>query len=197
MKENLLSEYIYTTWCKVCHENFTIIKGETTSPDVLNMKDIVSDYSEKYPQYQIKNIIDLIDYKESITDDEELIIQFSKQETKPFSQYFVTSEFPFGWSNKDKSIYFYFKEIFKRIPQDYPHDWMKFTIKKENYSIDFTIEDNYFSDNDGRLKSTMLDCFDFNLISYHEKIKKIDFEEYLLNPSQFSFEINSNGFFIV
>lgn len=176
-------------------ENFLIVKGETTYSEVLSINKISVEFSEKYPEYSVKNTIDLIDYKEKIEPTKSINLFFSKHSRFDFPQYFSLSDFPFGDSTIDKSIYFYFKSIFEKIPSSYPFDWIEFRIKKMNgFSMDFEIVDNYHSDHDGSLKSAILDSFDFNLEIFDSQIKKVDFETYILNPLDESIKVESKEF---
>lgn len=202
-KENLFAEFLLKkfqenseTKLQVCScDNFSVIKGETTSSDVLSVNKIAEEFSEKYPEHAIKNTIDLIDYKEKLEPSESLNLCFRKHNIFEHTQYFSFSDFPFGNSTIDRTIYFYFKSIFEKIPPTYPFDWIEFRIKKlEKFNLDFEIVDNYNSDYGGSLKSSILDSFDFNLERLNSVIKKMDLETYVLNPLNNNIEIDSKDF---
>lgn len=201
-KENLFAEFLLKKFAEesetnlqVCTcENFSIIKGYTTSPDVLPINKIIDEFNEKYPDHTFKNTIDLIDYKDSLETKETISFTFSHKFPELHSTFFSVSDFPFGCSSFDKTLYFYFKCIFEKIPTEYPFDWINFKITKiDKFNIDFEISDNYDSDSDGKLKSLILDSFDFNLEKFYLDLKKMDLENYILNTSEFDLRINSEN----
>lgn len=201
-KENLFAEFLLKkfnegseTNLQICTcENFSIIKGETTSPDVLPINKIVEEFNEKYIEHTFRNTIDLIDYKDVIETKDTISFTFSHKFPELNSTFFSVSEFPFGCSSFDKTLYFYFKCIFEKIPTEYPFDWINFKITKiDKFNIEFEISDNYHSDSEGKLKSLILDSFDFNLEKFHLDLKKMDLENYILNPNDFDLTINSEN----
>lgn len=197
-KENLFAEFLLKKFAEgsetnlqVCTcENFSIIKGYTTSPDVLPINKIIDEFNEKYPDHTFKNTIDLIDYKDSLETKETISFTFSHKFPELNSNFFSISDFPFGCSTVEKTLYFYFKNIFNKIPSEFPFDWIEFKITIiDKFKIEFDISDNYHSDSDGELKSLILDSFDLNIEKFHLDLKKMDLEKYILNPSKFDLTI--------
>lgn len=171
-------------------ENFVVVKGNTSHDQVLNLVDINKKFEEKYPQFKLKNTIDLISYDQKLKGPKKYNFTFYNTSTlrkrkKENDSFFVTSEFPFGssWS-QGKLIYYYFKFITYNIPPTYPFSWINFDIEvSENGEIDFSIEDNYLNNSNNVLKSAILDCFDFNLNEFEKTAKKMDLESLILNPN--------------
>jgi hypothetical protein len=191
-KLNLLSEFILTkyksndTLLEICDcQNFIVIKGFTTESEVLPLNPVVSEFSQKYEQYPIKSVIDLIEYKTDLSSPKKFTFFFGQKLHKEDSL-FITSDFPYGYSNKQgKLLYFYFKHIVDRIPPTYPFNWIKFDVNVSNKNeIDFTIEDDYLNNNGDILKSSILDSFNFNLVEFESILNKMDLEKYILNPSE-------------
>lgn len=191
-KLNLLAEFILKkyksdqTLIEICDcENFIVVKGFTTEPEVISLSSVVSEFSEKYEQFLISRTIDLIEYKSDFSSPKKFTFFFSKKFNK-CGNLFDFSEFPYGYSNgQGKLLYFYFKHIVDRIPSSYPFTWMKFHVEiLEENKIDFTIEDDYLNNNNNILKSAILDCFDFNLMEFESVLNKMDLEKYILNPSE-------------
>jgi hypothetical protein len=191
-KLNLLAEFILKkyksdqTLIEICDcENFIVVKGFSTEPEVISLSSVVSEFSEKYEQFSINRTIDLIEYKSDLSSPKKFTFFFSKEYNNS-SNLFNFSQFPYGYSNgQGKLLYFYFKHIVDRIPSSYPFTWIKFNVQisKEN-EIDFTVEDDYLNNNNNVLKSAILDCFDFNLIEFESILNKMDLEKYILNPSE-------------
>jgi hypothetical protein len=191
-KLNLLAEFILKkyksdqTLLEICDcENFIIVKGFSTEPEVVSLSSVVSEFSEKYEQFSVNRTIDLIEYKSDLSSPKKFTFFFGK-ELNNGSKLFNFSEFPYGYSNgQGKLLYFYFKHIVDRIPSSYPFTWIKFNVLiSEDNKIDFTIEDDYLNNNNNLLKSAILDCFDFNLIEFESILNKMDLEKYILNPSE-------------
>ena len=193
--ENLFSEHIlnnidskYNSKFEVIScDNFTIIKGETDSESLISVQKLSEEFSEKYPEYKIKNTIDLINYKLKLDSTFEYKFTFFKDGVpEPIGlNYFNSSSFPFGYSwGEGKSIYFYFKYITNKIPPSYPFNWITYNIKINDLGkIDFSIEDDYINNEDDVLKSVILDLFDFNIMEFESEAKKMDLEQMILNPS--------------
>lgn len=193
--ENLFAEYIlskiedgYESRLEVCGcQNFVLVKGETESKEILSIQKISEEFSEKYPDFQIKNTIDLIEYKSKIESKSDYKFIFLKESTPSIdiNNYFNVSSFPYGYSfSEGKSIYFYFKYITQNIPTSYPYTWIKYDIKvSETGKVDFTIEDDFINNENDCLKSVILDVFDFNMTEFQSEAKKMDLEQIILNPN--------------
>jgi len=200
--ENLFSEYIlknidskYSSKIEVVNcDNFAIVKGETESETIISIQKLSEEFSEKYPEYKIRNTIDLIDYKSKLSFPFEYKFTFFKDNIPTIneSNYFRTSSFPYGYSwSEGKSLYFYFKHITNKIPTSYPFNWITYDIKiSETGKIDFNISDDYINNQDDVLKSIILDVFDFNITEFESEAKKMDLEQIILNPNYSEFLLN-------
>lgn len=193
--ESLFAEFIlskiekkYNSKIEICScINFTIVKGETESEEILSIQKISEEFSEKNPDFKIKNTIDLLEYKSKLDSNFDYTFTFYKDSIPEIdtSNYFKLSLFPFGYSwNEGKSLYFYFKHITNKIPTSYPFNWITYKIKiSELGKIDFDIEDDYINNQDNVLKSVILDVFNFNISEFEFEAKKMDLEQMILNPS--------------
>lgn len=193
--ENLFSEFIlnninpkFNSKIEVIScENFTIVKGETESETILSLQKLSEDFSEKNPEFKIKNTIDLLSYKSKLTPESNYKFTFFKNSipSQNSLNYFSTSNFPFGYSlGEGKSIYYYFNHITNAIPVSYPFNWITYSITISDVGkIDFEIEDDYINNSDDVLKSAILDVFDFNITKFQDDVKKMDLEQLILNPS--------------
>lgn len=198
----------FDTKIQVCScKNFIIIKGQTSSKEIIKLSDVLNDFNQKYQSFELesKNIIDLIEYNSKIKLDFPISFSFRNDvncslphEDDSFD-FFSTSFFPYGYSfSCYRSEYYYFKNIVYNIPSNYPFNKITFKINKENQKIDFDIEDDYRGFDTDFLKSIILDCFDFDLNKLISELKIHDLDLELLNPSQ-DIEIlkNKNNNFII
>jgi hypothetical protein len=193
--ENLFAEFIlskidekYNSKIEVCScVNFTIVKGETESEEILSIQKISEEFSEKYKDHKIKNTIDLLEYKSKLDSTFEYKFIFYKESfpEKNNINYFKLSSAPFGYSwNEGKSLYFYFKHITNLIPTSYPYTWINYNVLiSETGKVDFTIQDDYINNQDDVLKSAILDAFEFNISEFLVDAKKMDLEQIILNPN--------------
>ena len=195
MKENLFSEFIlnkfdvkYKTRIQVCVcENFTIIKGETESEDVISVKDLTSEFSKEYEEFEIKNTFDLINYKEKVESLTKISLIFSEVPNIENLNYFQVSSFPFGCPIEEKAVFLLFENITQIIPSVYPYNWIKFDVLiDENNQIDFQVFDDYINNENDVLRSAILDSVNLNLEYYVEQLKKLE--------SNFLFEERNNIF---
>lgn len=182
---------------QVCScENFSIVKGETSSKDVLKLNEVLDKFYEKYENLEkkIKNIIDLIEYDKEIKTfaSQEFIFSNSKNSKKILlddNLYFSRSYFPYGFSlNENRSLYYYFKNIVYNIPPTYPFTEIRFQVVLNDNVVDFEIQDDYLSNEDNCLKSPILDAYDFNYKSLETELKGSDLTLELLEED---FEIDA------
>lgn len=100
----------------------------------------------------------------------------------------VTSEFPHGYSlNQGRLIYLYGKHIFYSIPTNYVRSSIVFNLSSEknedgeNIISIFNLEKGV---EDEKLKSAILDVFDFDMSWLSSEMKKVDWSTELTNPLQ-------------
>jgi hypothetical protein len=164
-------------------ENFSVVKGETNSKEILNLNDILEKFYTKYTSLErkVKNIIDLIEYGKEIKNLSKQTFTYSNSKNCRMvikdedDHYFSRSYFPYGFSlNQNRSLYYYFKNIVYNIPTSYPFTKIKFLITIDEEKIDFEIEDDYLNNEDNCLKSSILDSFDFNYKKLELDLKGFD-----------------------
>lgn len=185
--------------------NFYVIKGKTSSKDVLFIPNIISEFNEKFKEYiderKLTHTIDLIEYDSELEEVKELSHLFHNNTPNCSYHYsdvenfeslaekdemIYVSEFPYGHSlNQGRDLYYYGKYIFYNIPSNYPITTLKLTLTKEkdeSGEIKFVVFDEFFKSEDERLQSAILDVFDFNYNSLSNKMKKVDWSLELTNP---------------
>lgn len=226
---NLLSDFILN---KIPHqessiikivdcENFYVIKGKTTSKEVLFIPDIISEFNEKYKEHvdtkKLTHTIDLIEYDSELKEVVEITQTFHNntpncsynwKEVERFDELIekdelvYVSEFPFGYSlSQGRDLYYYGKHIFYSIPSNYPHTSLTLTLSKEKNEEGeqkFIVFDEFFKSEDETLYSAILDVFDFDYNRLSKKMKKVDWSVELTNPlEEYSFLKERNKDFII
>lgn len=169
-------------------ENFIVVKGVTTSKEILDLNLIKEKFIEKFPEnsenLKIGNTIDLIKYGEDVEDVTIASFQFFNSENlelKNCSDDFsinplvYKSSFPFGYSNdQGKSLYFYAKHIAYNLQTKYTWDKITICIPKKDQENDFEIFVDTCQNSNLDLKSAILDAFDFNYLSLDKAISESD-----------------------
>lgn len=207
---NLLSDFILS---KIPHEensiikivdcgNFFVIKGKTSSKEVLFIPNIISEFNEKFNiESKLTHSIDLIEYDVKLDTIDNLEhtyhnntpnCSYHYQDVEDFptldekDEMIYVSTFPHGYSLKQgRLLYYYGKKIFYNIPSNYPFTSLKFYLTKEKNSegeIDFKVFDEFFKSEDETLRSAVLDVFDFDMESLEREIKKVDWSVELTDP---------------
>lgn len=108
------------------------------------------------------------------------------------SQLVLVSEFPHGYSlNQGRLLYYYGKHLFYSVPSTYPYYPLTFnltTLKDEDGENQFSVYSPYLNTDDDRLKSAILDVFDFDMSWLNVEMKKVDWSIELTNPlEEYSF----------
>lgn len=203
-------------------KNFYIIKGQTTSKEILDLPTITSEFSQKFHHLvgdvKMSHTIDLIDYDMNLSLSKELThtfhysencsysegqINLFNQEKESFELDFIckkvtdnelvnNSEFPHGYSlGQGRLLYYYGKHLFYSIPQTYPYVPLTFkltTEKDEDGDNLISIYNPSVGGDDERLRSAILDVFDFDMSWLEKEIKKVDWSIELTNPlEEYSF----------
>lgn len=217
---NLLADFILeklgetdSTQIKVIDvENFLIIKGITSSKEILNLSNVTSEFEKKYSEIlegrKVSKTIDLIKYDFSLVDCTHLTKTFFnttncsynhhqiddfKKKNQTFDYDFISkeiseenlfyvSEFPHGYSLNQGRLLFYFM---KKIFYSLPSNYpfTSLTMTLDTNSEEFIdVFDNFSQCKDEVLKSAILDCVNLNLEKFKSKISKIDYESELLKP---------------
>lgn len=210
---NLLSDYLLSkipssekTIIQIADcNNFFIIKGKTSSKDLLDLPKIIEEYIERFQEYIPEkinpNTIDLIEYDSEINEVDEVSFDFYNTENCSYSHkeisknifnedMIVCSEFPHGYSlDQGRALYYYLKNIVYSIPTNFIFTSLTFKLKKKK-EIELKVYNNFFTDNeeDETLQSAILDCFDFDTSEIENKMKKVEWFQELTNPlSEYDF----------
>ena len=203
-------------------KNFYIIKGQTTSKDILDLQTITSEFSQKFESLigdvKMSHTIDLIDYDVRILPVKEITHTYHFSENCSYSekqidlfnsenesirfdfvcskvtdeQLISTSEFPHGYSlGQGRLLYYYGKHLFYSIPSSYPYNPLTFkltTSKDEEEDNLISVFNPSLSGYDDRLRSALLDVFDFDMTWLESEMKKVDWSIELTNPlEEYSF----------
>jgi hypothetical protein len=96
------------------------------------------------------------------------------------------SEFPHGYSlDQGRLLYYYGKHIFYSIPSLYPYHSLTLKLsplKNEEGDNIFTVFNSSLNIYDEKLRSAILDVFDFDMSWLNTKMKKVDWSVELTNP---------------
>jgi hypothetical protein len=209
--------------------NFFVIKGKTSSDDLLNMGEILDEFKTKInlpDGRKLTHTIDLIEYDVEMSSTENIthtyyntincsyngnqIENFISDNTNSYGDdYFlnvikdntnliVISEFPHGYSlSQGRLFYYYGKYIMYNIPTNYPVVELTMGISKDEEK--FFVYDGFYKNEDNRLRSAILDMFDFDMTWIESELKKVDWTIEVTNPlSEYDFlKKNVKDFLII
>ena len=169
-------------------QNFYVIKGKTSSKTILDLNSVKDEFVKKRnlsdDNKNLFHTIDLIEYDVQLSETEQLCHVFFNttnphfsncqlnEKTEKDNSLILKSNFPHGYSLKSgRDLYYYAKRICYNL-QLYPFwESVKITINRTNNEENFQIFTDCNKEQDLKLRSAILDCFDFN----YNKIGK-DFE---------------------
>jgi hypothetical protein len=177
---------------------FFVVNGLTTSLSILDLNKVrdefVDWFSEVLTDVDIEtiNIIDLIKYGEKIKNIERGWVKVNRslyvEEPEPVSEVSVSSEFPYGHSlNCGRLMVYYSHYIFNHCYSSIGTDEVYFYFTKElDEDDDFKIRviTSKGDKVDHRVKSMILDVFDFNLEEFSSKLTKYDLIHDVLDPNK-------------
>jgi hypothetical protein len=177
---------------------FFVVNGLTTSLSILDLNKVrdefVDWFSEVLTDVDIEtiNIIDLIKYGEKIKNIERGWVKVNRslyvEEPEPVSEVSVSSEFPYGHSlNCGRLMVYYSHYIFNHCYSSIGTDDVYFYFTKElDEDDDFKIRviTSKGDKVDRRVKSMILDVFDFNLEEFSNKLTKYDLIHDVLDPNK-------------
>lgn len=176
--------------------SFMVVNGLTTSETPLDLMDIKLEFIEKFDE-QLKdleygqiNVIDIIKYGQEINPISKVWFKTNKspfvEEPEPISELSISSEFPYGYSlNCGRSAIYYSHYIFNHMFNLMNVDEVMFFYNTDiDESEDFKIKIVSDSKIDKeRIKSLILDVFDFDLTSFEDRIKDYNLIEDILDPN--------------
>lgn len=177
--------------------NFVVITGKSTSKEILDLQLIKEEFFNEYKDYledvgiDHMNIIDIINYG---TDVDHLNCGWVDVNKNLYSESFesptnmiTTSEFPYGHSlNCGRSMFYYSNYIFNHMYSLLGSDNIKFYFTNEinsdeDYNIDLVVNSKI---NTEKIKSLILDVFDFNLDTFSKKIENYNLIDDVLNQDK-------------
>lgn len=149
-------------------ENFMIVKGFTTSDNVVSFSKITPEFiksqKEKYPNLENFNTIDVMSYSCEDKSFEDEIIQYSNRNqeiTNNELSISVSSKFPYGYSeNYLKQTYNHLKEISCKCQPYFKFNRIELTCKltKSDFEITSINSDSYYPSE--KLLSILKDNYD-------------------------------------
>lgn len=169
-------------------ENFIVVKGSTSSKEILDLNQLKEKFLERFQSesenFKIGNTIDLIQYGVDVDGITKASFQFFNStdlkspncaEDFVIPQLIYKSEFPFGYSyNQGKSLYYYAKHIAFNLQTKYNWDKLTICIPKENFEDELEIFVDTCDTSSQDLKSAILDSFEFNYSIFEKKLEKSD-----------------------
>jgi len=163
-------------------ENFFVVKGKTSSTEVLDLNKIKEEFHEKFSKtsekFKIGNTIDLIEYGFELESKEKMTFEFfntidlsSNKCNIPNTSLTFKSEFPFGHSFKmGKNLFYYAKHIAYNLQSKYTWDRLVIEISYKNNEENLKLYLDNCDEPNEELKSSILDCFTFNYGIFEKKI---------------------------
>jgi len=202
--------------------NFYVIKGKTTSNEILDLVTLTSEFNKKYSNIisdvKISHTIDIIEYGSKMGVQLELEHTYHFSDNCSYNQLQIdlfksskssygfdhspneitdeelvfVSEFPHGYSlAQGRLLYYYGKHLFYSVPSSYPYHSLTFklsALKDEDGDNIFTVFNYSLNSYDDRLRSAILDVFDFDMTWLSTEMKKVDWSIELTNPlEEYSF----------
>lgn len=149
-------------------ENFMIVKGFTTSDNVVSFSKITPEFiklqKEKYPNLENFNTIDVMSYSCEDKSFEDEIVQYSNRNqeiTNNELSISVSSKFPYGYSeNYLKQTYNHLKEISCKCQPYFKFNWIELSCKLTitDFEITSINSDSYYPSE--KLLSILKDNYD-------------------------------------
>lgn len=169
-------------------ENFLVVKGFTSSNEILDLNDLKIKFIEKFNTESEKpiigNTIDLIQYNSKLDTPNKLSFDFFNSENLKspnclqdftIEPLVIKSEFPFGRSfSQGKILYYYAKHIAYNLQSKYGWDRLTICIPEKNIEEELQIFVDTCQVENLYLKSAILDAFDFNYLGFQNKLNESD-----------------------
>jgi hypothetical protein len=177
--------------------NFVVVIGKSTSKDILDLLAIKDEFFGKFKDILDEvgidhmNIIDLISYGSKVDSIESGWINVNKnlyiEDQEPLSNMFITSEFPYGHSLEcGRSMLYYSNYIFNHMYSLLGINDLKFYFTteidtEEDFKIDIVSNSKF---NKEKIKSLVLDVFNFDLKDFNESLVGYDLIEDLTHQNK-------------
>jgi len=167
--------------------NFVVVAGKSTSKEILDLQSIKEEFFIKFKSYlddvgiDHMNIIDIITYGSILEPLDRGWVNVSKDVyydvPEPLTNIITTSEFPYGHSlSCGRSMVYYSNYIFNHMYSLLGVKNLKFYFTTDvDSDEDFKIEIVSKSIlNSNKIKSLVLDVFDFDLNEFNNKLSNYD-----------------------
>ena len=177
--------------------NFVVVIGKSTSKDILDLLAIKDEFFGKFKDILDEvgidhmNIIDLISYGSKVGPIESGWINVNKnlyiEDQEPLSNMFITSEFPYGHSLEcGRAMLYYSNYIFNHMYSLLGINDLKFYFtteidSEEDFKIDIVSNSKI---NKEKIKSLVLDVFNFDLKDFNESLVGYDLIEDLTHQNK-------------
>lgn len=200
---NLFADFILTKFKKEDNSiiqvtdcgSFVVVHGMTTSKDILDLQLVKNEFNQWFDdilsEVDMKNFstLDLIKYDQEIPNLEKGLVMVNKEvfvdEPEPFYELSLTSEFPYGYSlNCGRLMTYYSHYIFNHMYSLIGVDNVNFYFSKEedlNEDYKIIVSSNSRLDKN-KIKSLILDVFDFDLEDFKTKLDGYDLFQDILFP---------------
>jgi len=200
---NLFADFILTKFKKEDNsiiqvtdcDSFFVVHGMTTSKDILDLQLVKNEFNQWFDdilsEVDMKNFstLDLIKYDQEIPNLEKGLVMVNKEvfvdEPEPFYELSLTSEFPYGYSlNCGRLMTYYSHYIFNHMYSLIGVDNVNFYFSKEedlNKDYKIIVSSNSRLDKN-KIKSLILDVFDFDLEDFKTKLDGYDLFQDILFP---------------
>ena len=169
-------------------ENFLVVKGYTTSSEILDLNEVKEKFIEKFQiefaDFKLGNTIDLIQYGVKMGEILKLSFDFFNSEKllsenclqdNNIEPLIYKSSFPFGYSNdQGKLLYYYAKHIAYNLQSKYNWDKLTICVPTKDHENLFEIFTDTCQNTNDDLKSAILDSFDFNYLSFEKSLSEGD-----------------------
>lgn len=177
---------------------FFVVNGLTTSTSILDLNKVRDEFIDWFSEVltgvdiETINIIDLIKYGEKINNIERGWVKVNRslyvEDPEPVSEVSVSSEFPYGHSlNCGRLMIYYSHYIFNHCYSSIGTDEVYFYFTKDvdsDEDLKIKVVTNKGGNMDNRVKSMILDVFDFDLNEFSTKLKNYDLIHDLLDQNK-------------
>ena len=202
---NLFADFILTKFKKEDNSiiqvtdcgSFVVVHGMTTSNEILDLQLVKSEFSTWFDdilsQVGMLNFstIDLIKYEQDVPNLEKGLVMVNKdvfvEEEEPFYDLGLSSEFPYGYSlNCGRLMTYYSHYIFNHMYSLLGVDQVNFYFTKEedkNEDYKIIVSSNSRLDKN-KIKSLILDVFDFDLKEFESKLDGYDLFQDIMFPDK-------------
>lgn len=170
-------------------ENFYVVKGKTTSKEVLDLNKIKDEFLEKNPdlknEKKLLNTIDLIDYGVELKPVKIYCGAFFSAENCSIEKnkilenenLIISSNFPYGYSlDMGRILYFFAKNLVYNIPPNFIFEKILVSVEANDEEFNFSFKNEY-NENEESLNSLFLDCVNTNIEKFRKDLLKSNWQE--------------------